>query len=60
MKCPTCNGKGIIKDPCSPKYDLKLREETVKKLRKKGYTFHEIMLIVGYKSPQSISKILDK
>lgn len=46
--------------PCSPKYDLKLREKMVKELRKSGYTFHEIMLIVGYKSPQSITKILRK
>lgn len=60
MKCPTCKGSGKITDPQNPKIDLALREKTVKSLRKKGFSFHEIMLIVGYKSPRSITKILNK
>ncbi len=59
MKCPICKGKGEIAEPTGI-MEVKEREKIVKDLRKKGYKFHEIMWIVGYKSPQSISKILKK
>jgi len=60
MKCPVCKGKGIVNTPRNLEQEISLREKTVRALRKQGYTFHAIMHIVGYKSPQSISKILSK
>ena len=60
MKCPVCRGKGNIAEPRNPQMELKLREKTVRELKEKGFGFREIMLIVGYKSTNSISKILKK
>lgn len=60
IKCPMCKGNGSIKEPDSPMAELRMREKVVKDLRAKGYKFREIMLITGYKSPRSISKILEK
>ena len=60
-KCPMCFGKGEIKS-CgnSLSAQVKQREKIVKDLRRRNYTFQEIMMIVGYKSPNSITKILNK
>lgn len=60
MNCPLCKGKGKIEEPSRPLTNLELREKIVKVLRKEGFCFREIMSFVGYKSPQSITKILAK
>jgi len=56
--CPICRGKGEIVKP-RIRHDLRdLREKAVVKLRESGFSFGEIMKLVGYKSPNSITKIL--
>lgn len=53
-----CKGTGEIE---LPKYHSMLMNEkraTAKDLREKGYSFREIMNIMGYKSPRSIQLLL--
>ena len=57
-KCPICKGSGLIPQKCeSRKSDVVQRKKKVSKvLHKKGYSYREIMKILGYRSPRTIFK----
>lgn len=60
MTCPVCNGTGELEKPhttISGEPDVRAM---VKTLRDAGYSIRQIMKLIGYKSPQSIQKILTK
>jgi hypothetical protein len=54
--CPLCEGVGKIEyTPKPDKVDLK---KAAKRLRGEGYTIRQIMVILGFKHPGSVSHIL--
>jgi hypothetical protein len=55
VKCPTCNGHGLIEVKLSY---TDTNKPLAKALRSKGYTFREIAKMLGYKHPGSISNLL--
>lgn len=57
MKCPLCN-QGEIKK--SQLVDRPARRQKARELRKLGFTFHEIMRALGYKSPRSVTLALQR
>lgn len=58
-KCPMCKGKGSIPKAKNTK-DARLRRRSgiAKQLRAEGYTIREIMSLMGYASPQSVTLLL--
>lgn len=54
MKCPLCGGTG--------KYETKFQNiaEHMRKLRKKGLTFRQILKVTGLKSTNTVAYYLDK
>lgn len=58
--CPVCKGSGKFKLPYGMEIDsLEIKTRLTKELRKKGYSIRQIQIALGYKSPRSISKILE-
>lgn len=55
MKCPVCKGKGKLNDPKSS-FD---RKKATKILRDNGFSLRDIMTLLGYKSPRSVTKNLE-
>jgi hypothetical protein len=60
MKCPICNKElsGIVYS--NKKSISKAKTILAKKMRKKGYTFQEIMKEVGWKSPNAVTRALKR
>lgn len=56
MKCPVCNGKGELDEPPT----LPQKKDAVTVLREAHFSIREIQRLLGYKSPRSITKILDE
>lgn len=56
--CPICKGTGKITTIKAENYTLENRKRA-KKLHKEGYSYREIMTMMGYKSPRSISKLMN-
>lgn len=52
-KCPICKGTGNIKSEINKK-------EVVKILVDIGYDLRAVQRLLGYKSPRSITKIIEK
>ena len=60
MECPICNNElsGLA---CPNKRTIsKAKTVLAKKMRKKGYTFHEIMKTVGWKSTNAVTRALKR
>ena len=61
IDCPICNGSGKIDEPKNLPADLfSQRVAIAKKLREQKFSIREIMRIMNYKSPQSVSLLLNK
>ena len=58
--CPTCRGKGKIKAPHNKQKLMDEKEKLAIGLRRMGFSIREIMTIMGYKSPRSVSMLLEK
>ena len=55
MKCPICKGSGLLKNPLTSK----TKQEAVLILIKNGFTLRMTQRLLGYKSPRSVSVILE-
>lgn len=60
IKCPICEGAGTLKKPKLNVSEIELKENATIILKKAGFSYREIMRLVGYKSPRSIQNILKK
>lgn len=61
MKCPTCKGHGEVEKPGNTIVARQRRRKDIaQKLRSEGYSIREIMALMGYKSTNSVSVLLDK
>ncbi len=58
MKCPQCKGIGIVINPTL--LVPKDKESKVEFLLKEGFSFRQVCKIMGYKSPNSITRLLTK
>ena len=58
--CPICKGEGALKNPKIKVGEVELKENATILLRKHGFSYREIMRLVGYKSPRSVQNILKK
>ena len=57
--CPICNGSGKIVAPNKmPDNAQAERADIAKRLRERGYSIREIMRLMNYKSPLSITLLL--
>lgn len=55
--CPVCKGTGKIER--TNLNNSQLKKEAVATLRRKGFGVREIQRLLGYKSPRSVSVILE-
>ena len=55
MECPICKGKGIIEKPIIPKD----KKDAVLLLVKNGFGIRMTQRLLGYKSPRSVTKIIE-
>jgi hypothetical protein len=58
VECPVCLGWGTVDKPKNDTDKQRQKERAVKALRKAGFSIREIMKMVGYKSPRSVSLII--
>lgn len=54
--CPVCKGTGKIKATTKQQ----MRTEAIKTLYKDGFGIRQIQRLLGFKSPQSVSYVLQK
>lgn len=59
VDCPVCGGTGKVKPP-KPKKEMEEMVKVAKALKKAGFSFREIMELMGYKSTRSVSYLLGK
>lgn len=58
--CPVCKGAGVFELPKKIKEsDYEIKKFLVKYMHQKGYSIRQIMRGLNYKSPQSVSKIIN-
>lgn len=55
-ECPVCKGTGKIPVPIN----RDLKKQAIQTLYKEGYGIRQIQRLLGYKSPQSVSFILNQ
>ena len=60
IKCPMCIGSGKIHAPEFKQKLLPQKVSTAKRMRAKGYSIREIMRAMKYKSPRSVTNLLEK
>ena len=63
IKCPICNGKGVINSPdkLNPFFKIEIDAQYVaKSLRAEKYSYREIARLMGYNNPQSIKYLIEK
>lgn len=60
IKCFMCDGCGRIKLPDFKQKFMAEKIKTAKKMRGRGYSIREIMRAMNYKSPRSVTNLLDK
>lgn len=59
--CPVCNGTGEFILPAKMEIDsFEVKAKLAIGLREKGYSYRQIQKALGYKSPRSISYIIEK
>ena len=59
--CPVCLGTGLFEHPSHIKDDdVKIKEHLAIYLSDKGYSIRQIMRVLNYKSPRSISLLINK
>jgi len=59
MECPLCKGTGNVPNRCEKMDDAALRKKAVLLLSQHGYGVRETQRVIGYRSPRSVSAILD-
>lgn len=57
-KCPVCNGTGEIEPPGLEKKQLQ-KITAIKKLKADGYSYRDIMRLMGFKSVSVVSYYLN-
>lgn len=57
-RCPICKGSGLLDCPTLRNKEMKAKKDIAKILRKEGFSMREIMRLMNYKSPQSVTKLL--
>lgn len=57
VNCPVCKGKGVLS---RPKRRAATNRVMAQLLRREGYSIREIMRFLGYKSPRSVSELLER
>ena len=57
MKCPICRGLGKLEEPINQEIDFKKKATII--LHKNKFGIRQIQRLLGYKSPRSITKILE-
>lgn len=61
IKCPICKGHGEVDGPANAVAARQRRQSDVaKKLKSEGYTVREIMALMGYKSTNSVSVLINR
>ncbi len=58
--CPICKGVGKINKPSKQQKDIPAKRKRAKALLKMGYSYREIMHLMGYKGVRSIARLLGK
>lgn len=58
IQCPVCKGKGKLPKPRRKEGDRK--KTAVRVLVDAGFSYREIMLLMGYKSPGSVQRALEQ
>lgn len=60
IKCPICLGKGSIEAPIKGRYSERVIDlpQIAFTLKKHGYSYREIVKLMGLKHPGSISHLL--
>lgn len=59
IDCPVCKGSGKVESP-RPKKEMDAMVKRAKSLKKAGFSFREIMKLLGYKSTRSVAYLLEK
>jgi len=60
IKCPMCSGSGKI-NPAKPKRKVFRKNSLIaRELKSKGFSVHEIMIKLGYKSRSSVHYLLNE
>lgn len=59
IECPVCLGWGELDAP-KPDKQMSDKVKAAKALKKAGFSFREIMKLMDYKSPRSVSYLLEK
>lgn len=57
--CPMCGGEGKISAPSLKQKIMDEKKKTAKNLWQQGYSIREIMKLMEYKSPRSITILLN-
>ena len=61
IKCPICKGDGEVEGPLAAVAARQRRQSDIaKKLKAEGYTVREIMALMGYKSTNSVSVLINR
>jgi hypothetical protein len=60
-KCPMCNGTGKTDPPKHREADMvEINKKIAKDLVNRGYSYRQVMRVLGYKSVRSVQYLLDK
>lgn len=59
IKCPICKGEGEINAPSLRHKRMAAKTVIAQNLKDEGYSFREIMRIMGYKSTRSVGVLLE-
>lgn len=58
-KCPLCGGSGTLVKPAHLN-NVKIKQDCALMLIENGYSYRQIMTLLGYKSPRSIQLLIFK
>jgi hypothetical protein len=60
-RCPVCNGTGKLEIPKHREADMvEVNQKIAKDLVGRGYSYRQVMRVLGYKSVRSVQYLLDK
>lgn len=60
IKCPICQGTGMVKKPKTYADQVALKEKAVKILREQGWSIRAIQDFMNYRSPRAVTYLLKK
>jgi putative intracellular protease/amidase len=56
--CPICHGTGVLPEPLRSERNTGRKQQMVKVLVDTGFSYREVAKFLGYKSPNSVTKVL--